>query len=104
MRWLLETNRKVKKLVLVAPAKIPATGDEDRMKLYDFELPSTPVSVADEVVIFVSNDQPRMLQSFELYKQALNPKIIELKDKGHFTIFTMKTSEFPELLTEILNN
>ena len=43
-----------------------------------------------------------MLQSFELYKQALNPRVIQLENKGHFLIFTMGTNVFPELLEEVL--
>lgn len=102
VHWLLETGIKVKKLILVAPAKIPETADDARKPLYDFELPTSPVRLAEETVIFVSNDLDRHLKSFELYKQALNPRVIRLENKGHFLIFTMGTNEFPELLNEVL--
>ena len=39
VRWLLETNNHVKKLILVAPAKIPETENDTRQDLYKFDLP-----------------------------------------------------------------
>lgn len=101
VRWLLETGKRVKKLILVAPAKTSV--QEDRRKnFYDFELPNDSSKIADEIVIFISNDSKSMLESFELYKEALKPRVIELKDKNHFLYFQMKSNEFPELLDEVL--
>lgn len=104
VRWLLENNKKVKKLILVAPAKIPETPDDKRQNLYDFDLPKDSSKIAKEIVIFISNDLPHNLKSFEIYKKSLKPKIIKLDNKVHFLFFQTKTNEFPELLEEIINN
>jgi predicted alpha/beta hydrolase family esterase len=101
VRWLLETNRKVKKLILVAPAYVPEKID-NRKSLYDFEIPPDGSRIADEIVIFISNDREHIMKSFELYKASLKARIVNLENKGHFLIFTMGTNEFPELLEEIL--
>lgn len=101
VRWLLSTGKKVKKLILVAPAKTSIK--EDRKKnFYDFDLPSEASKIADKTVIFISNDHQSMLESFELYKEVLKPKVIKLEGKKHFVPFQMGTNEFPELLEEVL--
>lgn len=101
VRWLLETKTKVKKLILVAPAKIPENELDTRKDLYYFDLPKDASYIADEIVIFTSNDFPHHLKSLELYKQSLKPRIVELKNKFHFLYFQMKTNELPELLEEV---
>ena len=100
VRWLLETGKYVQKLILVAPAKVPETGDDTRKDLYNFELPETVPHIANEVVIFTSNDFPHHLESLELYIRALSPRVLRLEGKQHFLYFQMKTNEFPELLAE----
>lgn len=100
VRWLLETKKRVKRLILVAPAKVPEKVPDLRNVLYEFELSKSTVPIADEIVLFTSNDFPHHLESRQLYIDALDPKVIELPNKGHFLIFTMHTNEFPELLEE----
>ena len=102
VRWLLETKTVVKKLILVAPAKVPETENDTRKDLYDFELPTKTPHLADEIVLFISNDFPHHLKSQELYIKALHPRVIKLENKGHFLFFQMKTNAFPELLDEVL--
>jgi predicted alpha/beta hydrolase family esterase len=102
IRWLLETGKKIQKLILVAPAKVPETDDDTRKDLYDFDLPSDAPRIADEIVAFISNDFPHHMRAFELYEKALSPRVIQLEGKGHFLFFQMKTNEFPELLEEVL--
>jgi len=102
VRWLLETHKKVKKLILVAPAKVPENAADVRKEMYKFDLPPDSSHIAKEIVIFISNDLPHNLQSFEIYKKALKPRVVKLENKVHFLIFTMGTNEFPELLAEIL--
>ncbi len=101
VRWLLDTQKRVKKLILVAPAKIPELNDKKK-DLYNFELPQDASKIAHEIVIFISNDRERLMKSFELYKEALKPRVIRLENKGHFFIYTMLTNQFPELLEEVL--
>lgn len=102
VRWLLDTKKKVRKLILVAPAKIPETETDTRQDLYQFELTSDASKIAGEIVVFTSNDFPHHLKSLELYKNALHPRVITLKNKFHFLFFQTKTNEFPELLQEVL--
>lgn len=102
VRWLLETKKAVKKLILVAPAKVPETDDDPRKDLYDFDLPSEVPHIADEVVLFTSNDFPHHLKSLALYTQALNPRVIQLKNKGYCLFFQMGTNEVLEVLEEVL--
>jgi len=102
VRWLLETGLKVKKLILVAPAMVPEGTDDARRDLYDFELPEDGNKIADEIIIFSSNDLPHHLKSLELYKKALKPKVVKLENKVHFLYFQMGTEKFPELLDEVL--
>lgn len=103
VQWLLETKKKVKKLILVAPAKIPEKADDKRNVLYDFDLPENASHIADERVIFISNDFPHHLKSFEMYKESLKPRVIRLENKVHFLFIWTKTNEFPELLQEVLS-
>lgn len=104
VRWLLETGSNVKKLILIAPAKVPETENDPRRDLYDFELPLDSSKIADEIVMFTSNDLPHNLKSLKLYKKALRPRIIKMENKVHFLYFQMHTNEFPELLEEIVEN
>ncbi len=104
VRWLLDTKKKVKKLILVAPAKIPEIETDTRKDLYDFELPEDAQHIADEIVLFTSNDLSHHLKSLPLYVKALKPRVIKLKNKFHFLYFQMRTNEFPELLEEIINS
>ncbi|HLC82403.1 MAG TPA: alpha/beta fold hydrolase [Bacteroidia bacterium] len=103
VRYLLKENKKVKKLILVAPAKVPEGDTDARKNLYDFNLPLNASHIADDIVIFTSNDFPHHLKSLEMYKKSLRPRIIKLENKFHFLFFQMKTNEFPELLEEIVN-
>lgn len=100
--WLLETKKIVKKLILVSPAKVPETADDSRQDLYNFVLPEQGVHLAEEVVIFTSNDFPHHLKSLKLYIKALKPRVIHLENKQHFLYFQTGTNEFPELLEEVL--
>lgn len=102
VRWLLETGKIVKKLVLVAPAKVPEGDQDTRKDLYDFELSPNLPKIAEEVVLFISNDLPHHLKSQEIYIKALNPRVFQLENKVHFLFFQMGTNEFPELLEEVL--
>lgn len=103
VRYLLEKGLVLKKLILVAPAKVPETDDDPRQDLYHFDLPTEVPHLAEELVLFTSNDFPHHLESRELYIQALVPSVIELENKGHFLFYQMGNSpEFQELLQEIL--
>ena len=57
-----------------------------------------------EVIIFTSdNEEKDGKKSAKIFHDALGGKIIELKGRGHYIFWDMKTEEFPELLKEVTN-
>lgn len=103
VRWLGETNRKIKKLILVAPWKIPFKKDGSDKDFYNYEINEDIKNNINEIVIFTSNDEAEDgKKSVVIFGKILEAKIIELKNKGHYTQGDMGTIEFPELLETIL--
>jgi GT2 family glycosyltransferase len=103
VRWLGESKKKIKKLILVAPWKIPKTKDSFRENFYNFSIDENLKLQSDEIVLFTSdNEREDGKQSLEIYNEKLSGRIIELKGRGHYTYEDMGTREFPELLEEIL--
>lgn len=105
LRWLGETNKKIAKLILVAPYFDPRKKNEERSDLMDFQVDSG-VGEKNEVHIFYSSDDPveGVKESIDELANLL-PKAHKhfFSDKGHFCYEEMQTEEFPELLEEILN-
>lgn len=102
VHWLGDTRRRIKKLILVAPSKIPSEGSTQLAELYNFEIDSSIKDRVEDIVIFTSNDEERHRQSAKIYADALNGKIYDLENRGHYTYKDMQTEAFPELLEEIL--
>ncbi len=102
VRWLGETNEKVKKLILIAPSKICSPDKKRLRELYNFEINKNLSDSVNEIIIFVSNDREDIKKSAKIYHEKLGGKLIELKNKGHYTLRHMGTEEFPELLKEVL--
>jgi len=107
VRWLGETKQKIKKLILVAPWKIP---DEERhgekfelmKKFYEYKINSKIKNFIEEIIMFTSDDEEDDgKKSLKIFHEALGGKVIELKDHGHYVEGDMGTDEFPELLEEI---
>jgi len=104
VRWLGETKRKIAKLVLVAPWKIPDKDDKFRKDFYGYQIDETIKDRAKEIIMFTSdNEEPDGKRGLKIFHEILGGKIIELKGRGHYTLRDMKTAEFPELLEVILN-
>lgn len=104
VRWLGETKKRVKKLILVAPWKIAHEPYVFTTTFYDYEIDSTIKDRVGSVVIFTSNDEEADgKKSAKIFHRALGGKLIELKDKGHYILEDMGTEEFPELLKEIIS-
>ena len=102
VRWLGDSRQKIKKLILVAPWKVAEEGHEFKKKFYDFDVDSSIRENIDEIVIFTADDEEEDgKKSLEIYKKALGGKIIELKNRGHYTLDEMGTEEFQELIKEI---
>jgi len=104
VRWLGETNKKVKKLILVSPAIIHSGGFVTLDNLLKFEINKEIKNNIGKIVIFTSdNDFEGVKKSVKIFSEALGIKPIILKNRGHFREQDIGTKEFPELLEEILN-
>ena len=104
VRWLGESKCKIKKLILVAPW-IDGRGTEGIKKaFYDFPIDETISSRVDVLVIFTADDEEEDgKRAARIYHDLFNgSKVIELKGRGHYTMGDMGTTEFPELLEEVL--
>ncbi len=103
VRWLGETKKKIKKLILVAPWKIPDEDDDFRKNFYNFSIDEAIESRVQEIVMFTSNNEAEDgKKSLEIFHNALSGKIINLENHGHYTFKGMGTQEFPELFEIIV--
>jgi predicted alpha/beta hydrolase family esterase len=101
VRWLGETKKKINKLILVAPWKI--FENENERYFYDYDINKCVKKNVNEIIIFTSNNEEENgKKSVKIFHNSLGGDIIELKNKGHFTLEDMKTEEFPDLLNKIL--
>jgi len=103
VRWLGETKRKISKLILVAPWKIPQKskkgGDID---LYTYIIDSTIKDRVNKIVMFTSNDEEdEGKESLKIFHNVLGGEIINLENHGHYCLGDMGTEEFPELLKAV---
>ena len=106
VRWIGDTKKKIYKLILVAPWKIPDENSEIKKKFYNYKIDSTIKNRVNKIIIFTAdNEEDDGKKSAEIFHKALNGKLIELKNKGHYTFHDMgDTEKFPELLEVILND
>lgn len=99
VRWLSETKRKIKKLILVAPAILPSKEWIFLNDFLNFEMNPLIKNYVKEIIIFVSDDDSKGIkESVKILSKAFNVKPNELKNYGHFT----EIIKFPELLAQIL--
>ncbi len=105
VRWLDETKRKIKKLILVSPGKSGKARNPSRAKLYgEKTIKSISQYVSEGIVIYTSNDDiSSHIIGAKEYEKELPAKVIFLKNHGHYTLEDMGTEEFPELLKEIVS-
>lgn len=102
VRYLSENPEiEVGKVVLVAPSL--GLHWEDRA-FFDFEIDPTLVARTKGLTIFYSNiDKQPTLDAVAIFKEKLSgAKFTQFDNYGHFTHLEMPSSEFPELLEEIL--
>ncbi len=105
VRWLGQTKRKVKKLILVAAAcKNKGTEEWEAEEFYDFKIDKKISNRVSDIVIIESSDDAKSIrESVKIYSKALGVKSVVLKDRGHFTNRgNGENMEFSELLGEIL--
>ncbi len=102
IRWLSENNKKVGKVVLVAPWLDP---DNDlKSDFFKFEIDKNLVSKTTGLTIMYSiDDYPDVIASVETIKSKIDgTKLQEFSGKGHFVLGDMGTEKFPELLANIV--
>lgn len=103
LRYLSEhPDLNVGKVVLVAPwIDVPK---KIAPEFFDFELDKNLAKRTKGVtVIYSDNDMPAVKLSVDKIRSEVpGIKFTEFKGYGHFTLFQMKTSKFPELLQELL--
>jgi len=103
VRWLGETKKKIFKLILVAPWKIPDKDDEFRKKIYTYPIDETIKNRVKEIVMFTADSEREGgKKSLKIFHKALGGEVIELKGQGHYILKDMGTEEFPELIEVIL--
>ena len=102
LRWLMQTKKKVSKLIFVAPY-LKDDGIATWLKEFvTFDFDDSLKSFYNGLTVFYDKkDLKGILESVELIKKKLPCKLIELKNHGHFTKGDMGTEEFPELLEEL---
>lgn len=104
VRWLGETKQTIKKLILVAPWKIPPKDNPIKKSFYEYEIDLTIKSRIGKVIIFTSDDEIKGgKESVKIFHKILGGELIELKKHGHYTQNDMGTTEFPELLEKIVS-
>ncbi|MGC9309911.1 MAG: class I tRNA ligase family protein, partial [Candidatus Nanoarchaeia archaeon] len=104
VKWLNETGKKIKKLILVSPGK---EGNESNEVLSDFYKIKSKKDITkniEEISIFTADDDiDYHIPNAYKYKEELNGKLIHLGEGyGHFCEKQMGTKEFPELLNEVI--
>lgn len=98
VRWLGETKKKIFKLILVVPWKIPGKGDKYRKAFYTYSIDETIKERVKEIVMFTADDgKEDGKKSLKIFHEALDGEIIELKGRRHY-----RTEDFPELIEVIL--
>jgi predicted alpha/beta hydrolase family esterase len=103
VRWLGETKKKIRKLILISPGKAGKARNFGRSNLYGkTKILNIGKYVREGIVVFTSNDDiPSHIVSASEYEKELPAKVISLENHGHFTLEDMGTKKFPELLEEI---
>jgi len=102
VRWLGETQRRIAKLILIAPWKIGDGEDVFRKAFYEYPIDVSIKQRVKEIVMFTADDEEDDgKKSLEIFHNALGGKIINLVGRGHYTQGDMGTVEFPELLAEM---
>jgi serine hydrolase len=104
VRWLGETKRRIFKLILVAPWRIPNNNDEFRKVFYDYQIDASIKDRVNEIIMFTADDEATDgKEGLKMYHLALGGKVINLKGHGHYTMGDMGNQELPELLEVVLS-
>ena len=80
VRWLGETKKKIFKLILVAPWKIPYRKDGSDVDFYEYSIDKTIKSRVKQIIMFTANDEEEDgKKSLKIFYDTLDGKIIEIK-------------------------
>lgn len=102
IRWLSESNKKVGKVVLVAPWIDPDKSiDPD---FFNFNIDQNIVlKTSGIIIVYSTDDDPDIIETIKVLKKELKSvDFREFNDKGHFVLSSLGKEEFPELLSLIL--
>lgn len=102
VRWLSEDDRKVGKIVLVAPWLDPEKIIDP--EFFNFKIdPNILLKTKGITILYSTDDCQEILKSIDILKSKLvSVEFKEFNDKGHFTLKGLKSNQFPELLDIIL--
>lgn len=104
LRWLGDSKQKIAKLVLVAPWAVADKDDDARREFYEHTIDPTIKDRVGEIVMFTADDEdPDGKESLKIIHDVIGGKVIELSGRGHYTMGDMGTTEFPELLEELVH-
>jgi predicted alpha/beta hydrolase family esterase len=104
VRWLCENRIRVGKVAFVAPFLDPDR-DEVAPDFFNFIFDKGVVERSNGMAVFIAPEDDReIIDSARIITEKI-PGIhtISLPGRGHFTIDSMKTDAFPELLDFLLN-
>jgi len=105
VRWLSENkDKKVGKVVLVAPWLDPNRIKGEDNDFFDFKMDAELVSRTKGVTVFNSRDDMESVHTSvkKIMDTISNIKLTEFEGKGHFCLEDMGTDAYPELLEEVL--
>ena len=103
-RWLGDTKKKVKGLVLVSPAYKAGGSIADHelpTDLYSFTLDRSIPERVQSVIVYTSNNDPYREHCLFYNSELRGSKLVDLQEHGHFVESDMGTKEFPALLDEL---
>lgn len=102
VRWLGDNKKRIAKLILVAPWKIPDGDDRKRKEFYTYAIDESLKERVGDVVFFTADDEESAgKESLKIFHRVLGGRVIELKGHGHYCLNDMGTEAFPELVNEI---
>lgn len=101
LKYLSESGKSFKHLFLIAPWVDP----DHTLNNNFFENTFSGILPENKITIFVSSDDDKeILKSVELIKEKYKgSNCVTFTNKGHFCFEDLKTTEFPELLENILS-
>ncbi len=103
VRWLGETKRSIKKLILVAPWKISKESDPVKIAFYTYPIDASISNRVQSIIMFTAdNEEDEGKEGLAMFHQALGGEVIHLAGRGHYTLHDMGTEQFPELVAAAL--